>query len=96
MMTFSLTYHRPRPTLVVATASLLALTVLSGCSGEAAEGAMPPPPRVSVAEVPVKAIRQWDELSGRIEAVERVELRPRISGYIEHWTAQPFVDTRRP
>ncbi|MEG8128918.1 efflux RND transporter periplasmic adaptor subunit, partial [Xanthomonas hortorum pv. gardneri] len=49
----------------------------------AAETGAPPPPSVSVAPVLSKEISQWDEFSGRIEPVESVELRPRVSGYID-------------
>jgi multidrug efflux system membrane fusion protein len=56
---------------------------ISGCRGEAATEAMPPPPEVSVATVLVKDVRPWDEFTGHIEAVETVELRPRVSGYID-------------
>src|SRR6185295_19870748 len=45
--------------------------------------AMPPPPEVSVAKVISKEVSPWDELTGRVSAVETVELRPRVSGYIE-------------
>jgi multidrug efflux system membrane fusion protein len=38
---------------------------------------------VQVAEVALQAIRPWDEFNGRIEAVESVQLRSRVSGYIE-------------
>ena len=38
---------------------------------------------VSAADVVVKSISQWDSFNGRIEAVESVQLRPRVSGYIE-------------
>lgn len=61
----------------------LSIAVIAGCSGEAAENAQPPPPEVSVAAVLVKQISQWDDFSGRVEAVESVDLRPRVSGYIE-------------
>lgn len=36
-----------------------------------------------MAAVPVKSISQWDEFSGRVEAIEHVDLRPRVSGYID-------------
>jgi multidrug efflux system membrane fusion protein len=68
-------------TLVIIT--LFALAAVSGCRGEAASEAMPPPPEVSVATVLVKEVRPWDEFTGHIEAVETVELRPRVSGYID-------------
>jgi membrane fusion protein, multidrug efflux system len=45
--------------------------------------AAPPPAAVSVAQVAQKAITEWDEFSGRVEAVERVEIRPRVSGTID-------------
>jgi len=69
------------------TLGLIALFALfaavSGCRGEAATESMPPPPEVSVATVLVKDVRPWDEFTGHIEAVETVELRPRVSGYID-------------
>ncbi|KAI3490616.1 hypothetical protein L1887_44777 [Cichorium endivia] len=40
-------------------------------------------PAVSAADVVVKSISQWDSFNGRIEAVESVQLRPRVSGYID-------------
>ena len=42
--------------------------------------AAPPPPEVSVAPVVERRVRQWDDFTGRVEAVESVELRPRVSG----------------
>lgn len=69
--------------LSLGAAGLLALAVLAGCSGGQAAEQAPPPPEVGVAEVLVRPVSQWDEYSGRIEAVETVELRPRVSGYIE-------------
>ena len=59
------------------------LALLAGCESAADNGTMPPPPEVSVAEVLVRDVQHWDEFTGRIEAVESVELRPRVSGYIE-------------
>ncbi len=43
----------------------------------------PPPPPVTVAPPLVKPIVEWDEYTGRFEAVERVEVRSRVSGYLE-------------
>ena len=64
--------------------SALALAVLAACSGgHAEEAGMPPAPQVSAASVLVKQVSQWDEFSGRVEAVQSVELRPRVSGYID-------------
>ena len=45
--------------------------------------ATPPPPQVSVAQVLEKRVKDWDEFTGRLQAVETVEIRPRVSGYID-------------
>ncbi|HEY1053122.1 MAG TPA: biotin/lipoyl-binding protein, partial [Prosthecobacter sp.] len=44
-------------------------------------GAMPPAP-VTVAPVEQRMLVEWEEFTGRVEAVELVDLRPRVSGYI--------------
>lgn len=41
-----------------------------------------PPPAVSVAEVVQQPVTEWDPYEGRITAIESVELRPRVSGYL--------------
>jgi RND family efflux transporter MFP subunit len=41
------------------------------------------PPEVTVATPLASRVAQWDEFTGRFEAMERVELRPRVSGYID-------------
>lgn len=50
-------------------------------SGGAAQSA--PPPQVSVAQVLERRVKDWDEFTGRFQAVESVEIRPRVSGYID-------------
>ncbi len=57
--------------------------LLVGCDDSVAQNAAPPAPTVSAAKVLVKSISQWDSFNGRIEAVESVQLRPRVSGYID-------------
>ena len=68
--------------LTLALAAALSV-MLAGCGSQAAEKSGPPPADVNVAPVVSKNVRQWDEFTGRIAAVETVELRPRVSGYIE-------------
>lgn len=55
--------------------------ILSACGGG---GGPPdfPPPQVSVATVVQKSVTEWDEYSGRVEAVDAVEIRPRVGGYL--------------
>src|SRR5436853_2967274 len=43
----------------------------------------PPPAPVTVAPVEQKQIVEWNEFTGRVEPVETVEVRPRVSGYIQ-------------
>jgi RND family efflux transporter MFP subunit len=67
--------------LLLAVASLF--LAACGQSQSQAPGGPPPPAQVSVSAVISKDVTEWDEFTGRLEAVERVEIRPRISGYIE-------------
>lgn len=62
---------------------LLLTVFLVGCHSQAAEEQTPNQPLVSIAPVVERQIIQWDDFNGRIEAVETVALRPRVSGHIE-------------
>lgn len=62
---------------------ILLIAQLSGCDRGVAQNAPPPPPEVSAAPVLVKPVSQWDNFNGRVEAVQSVQLRPRVSGYID-------------
>ncbi len=55
---------------------------LAACSKSGGPQA-PPAPQVSVAQVIEKRVKDWDEFTGRLQAVETVEIRPRVSGYID-------------
>jgi RND family efflux transporter MFP subunit len=73
------------PTAVVL--AIAAALTLTGCGSNAAAqaaaaAAAAPPPQVDVAQVVSKQVTEFDEFTGRFEAVERVEIRPRVSGYI--------------
>jgi RND family efflux transporter MFP subunit len=59
---------------------LLVLLAASGCRKASAPspGALP----VNVVTAIEKEVNEWDEFTGRLEAVEFVEIRPRVSGYI--------------
>lgn len=63
--------------------SSLSLALLAaGCSQKTAPQS-PPPPSVTVEPVEQKEIVEWSGFSGRTEPVESVEIRPRVSGYIQ-------------
>jgi multidrug efflux system membrane fusion protein len=61
-------------------AFLLVLLAANGCRKASApsQGALP----VNVVTAIEKEVNEWDEFTGRLEAVEFVEIRPRVSGYI--------------
>jgi multidrug efflux system membrane fusion protein len=61
--------------------SMLGLLALEGCGK--APPPPPGPPDVAVAKVISKRIKDWDEYTGRFQAIDTVEIRPRVSGYIE-------------
>ncbi|MGL4232125.1 MAG: efflux RND transporter periplasmic adaptor subunit [Casimicrobium sp.] len=66
---------------------LLASVILSGCgqSGGSGPGAggPPPAPQVSVAPSVQRQIQEFDEFTGRLEATETVDVRPRVAGTID-------------
>jgi RND family efflux transporter MFP subunit len=62
---------------------ICAAALLHGCGKSGEAGQAPPPPQVSVAPVLEKRVKDWDEFTGRFQAVETVEIRPRVSGYID-------------
>ncbi len=76
--------------------SALIAVAIAACSSEAAPGAgAPPPPEVSVAPVLSKEVRQWDDFTGRVAAVETVELRPRVSGYVQRVAYKEGQEVRK-
>jgi RND family efflux transporter MFP subunit len=55
-----------------------------GCSdSKPATSAAPPPPPVTVAQPLQKNITEWDEYTGRFAAIATVEVRSRVSGFID-------------
>lgn len=76
--------------LVIAAASLTLAAVVAGYFGTRATAAQPgsgpsapPAPKVTVAPVEERMITEYEEITGRVDSLETVELRARVSGHIE-------------
>jgi multidrug efflux system membrane fusion protein len=81
-----------RPTIALLATAGLAAAVLSGCgdanskpAGDAAAKGAP----ITAAVVPEKPVTETQEFSGRLEAIERVQIRSRVAGYITAVNFQP-------
>jgi RND family efflux transporter MFP subunit len=85
-----------RSAILVPALALSAL-FLAGCArNEAATAtAAPAAPQVSVAHVVSRPVTEFDEFTGRFVAVERVEVRPRVSGYIDSVALKPGREVKK-
>src|SRR3981189_1150314 len=61
--------------------ALLALS-LSGCGDKPPRSPPPGPPPVTVAQPVKRTVTDWDEFTGRFEAVEEVQVRARVGGFV--------------
>ena len=83
--------------LALAGAGLMAAT-LSGCgdaTGKAAQAQAPAAPPVSAALVLERQVAETQEFSGRLEAIERVEIRSRVSGFITAVNFKPGSEVKK-
>src|SRR2546422_675372 len=58
-----------------------AALALASCTPRPA--AAPPPPKVKVVQPLAREITEWDEFTARLDAVDSVEVRPRVGGYLQ-------------
>jgi multidrug efflux system membrane fusion protein len=79
---------------VIAVAAGVVYAYSRGDGAQPVDAAMSPP-GVSVAQVVSKEVSPWDEFTGRVSAVETVDLRPRVSGYIERVAFQEGSEIRK-
>ena len=65
--------------------AIVTLVTLIGCGNQTDSGAKPAqaPPGVKIAQPLAQDVTEWDEYTGRIEAVSSVDVRARVSGYLE-------------
>ena len=69
-------------------AAILPALVVAGCGGQPQPAAAPPPPQVTVANPIQRTVTDYDEYVGRFVAIDSVEIRARVSGYLDkvHFT----------
>src|SRR3974390_1732161 len=80
---FSLRSAAPFGLALAALAGVLLVMGVGSSGAKPASAASSPPPEVTVAPVIHRPAREWQEFSGRLQAVNTVEVRPRVSGYID-------------
>lgn len=68
--------------LLIAAAGGGSWYALRGAGQPAGRAAEQAPPKVTVAAPVRRELVEWDEFTGRFEAVERVEVRARVAGYL--------------
>jgi RND family efflux transporter MFP subunit len=77
----------PRPHVILRYAAptlFCSVAALTGaCQRSAPPAPPPPPPTVTVTRPVQRQVTEWDEYPGRLAAPEFVELRARVSGYLE-------------
>jgi membrane fusion protein, multidrug efflux system len=56
---------------------------LSGCGEKPAAQAAAPPAPVTVAQPTKRTVTDWDEFTGRFEAMEEVQIRARVGGFVD-------------
>lgn len=67
--------------LLLAVAALAAVIFLAGCEKPAQQPAAGAPP-VTVAQPTKRTVTDWDEFTGRFDAIEQVQIRARVTGFV--------------
>jgi membrane fusion protein, multidrug efflux system len=78
-------------------AMLLTTLAAAGCSSGQAGSApsSPPAPEVTSAKVLFNEVRDWADFTGRLEPVNRVDVRPRVGGYVDTVAFVEGADVKR-
>jgi multidrug efflux system membrane fusion protein len=63
-------------------APVLALLFLAGCGDKPSQPAAAAAPPVTVAQPVKRTVTDWDEFTGRFEAIEEVQVRARVGGFV--------------
>ena len=75
-------YLRTSSSILAAICSIV-VTACNHSHAQSGSNAAPPPAAVTVAQVIARPLHHWDELTGELQAVNSVEVRPRVSGFID-------------
>lgn len=62
---------------------LMSAAGIVGCDEQKSSQSKPAPPSVTVSVPTQRRITEWDEYTGRFQAIEEVEIRARVGGYLE-------------
>jgi multidrug efflux system membrane fusion protein len=71
----------------------MAVVALSGCAPQKPPEA--PVPKVTVTQPQMAVVTNWDEYPGHLEAVDMVEIRPRVTGYIDSIHFQDGAEVKK-
>ena len=56
---------------------------MTACAQQQPAAPPPPPPKVTVSQPVSREVTEWEEYTGRLEAIESVEVRARVNGYLQ-------------
>ena len=89
---------KARPMIAALAVAGLAAATLAGCDsakGKAAEAPAAGGPPISAATVIEKQVAETQEFSGRLEAIDNVEIRARVSGFITAVNFKPGSEVKK-
>jgi multidrug efflux system membrane fusion protein len=87
--------HHPTTHLAAFAPALSAALLLAGCDQATGTPAAPGAPAVSAALTIEQAVSETQEFSGRLEAIDRVEIRPRVPGFITAVQFTPGAEVKK-
>jgi multidrug efflux system membrane fusion protein len=70
------------PRLCILPLVVLIAAALSACGEKPPQAAAAPAPPVTVAQPVKRTVTDWDEFTGRFDAIEQVDVRPRVGGFV--------------
>ena len=74
---------------------LIGIAIAGGCQDDPNEFQAPPPPKVTIAPPIVREVTTYAEFTGRLDAIETVELRARVRGFLETIDFEPGDNVKK-